>query len=68
MGDQGARACMVGGFGPRTEVDDLGSHHHAPVSVLGAGELGGAPRMARGGISAEEELTLGAHVGTPERL
>ena len=47
MGDRGARACTVGGFGSRTEVDDLGSHHRAPLSVLGAGELGGAPRMVR---------------------
>ena len=58
MGNRGARACPVGGFGPRTEVDDLGSHYCAPLSVLGQVSWEGLPRWQGQSVSAEEGLTF----------
>lgn len=49
MGDHGPGHAQWGGFGPRTEVDDLGFPSPCPLSVLGAGELGGAPPDGKGG-------------------
>lgn len=60
LGDGGPWADNVGGFGPRTDVGDLGSRHCAPLSHPESQmELGGGlPSLPGQRASWAEGLTL----------